>query len=154
MEGDIGMTATDADSIDQAQQEITEEFGLFDDWMDRYQYLIDLGKKLEPLPADLKTDDRLVDGCQSQVWLVVDGDARRLDIRANSDATIVSGLISLLLRVYSGHSPQAVLDARPWFIEEIGLSKHLSPTRANGLHAMLGAIRGHARRLANTDEEG
>ncbi len=132
-------------SAQQSQREIAEEFSLFDDWMDRYQYLIDLGKKLPPLAADQMTDDRLLDGCQSQVWLIASGDADRLEFRANSDAAIVSGLIALLLRVYSGRSAREILETEPEFIRAIGLSEHLSPTRANGLDAMLRAIKNVAR---------
>ncbi len=127
-------------SIEQAQREIIDEFSLFDDWMDRYQYLIDLGRKLPELPAEEKTDDRLLDGCQSQVWLIAEGDAERLEFRANSDAAIVSGLIALILRVYSGRSAAEILGSEPEFVHEIGLSQHLSPTRANGLNAMLAEI--------------
>lgn len=133
-------------SIETAQREIVEEFAFFDDWMDRYQYLIDLGKKLPELDAADQTDDHLLAGCQSQVWILTEGDAERLDFRANSDAAIVSGLIALLLKVYSGRSAQEILDSEPHFIAEIGLSKHLSPTRANGLNAMLNEIRGQAQR--------
>lgn len=132
-------------SIDQAQHDIVEEFSLFDDWMDRYQYLIDLGRKLPELSEEEKTDDRLLDGCQSQVWLIAKGDAERLEFRANSDAAIVSGLIALLLRVYSGHSASEILASEPTFVNEIGLSQHLSPTRANGLNAMLSEIRRQAK---------
>lgn len=132
-----------------AQREIIEEFSFFDDWLDRYQYLIDLGRKLPPLGAEELLDQNLLDGCQSRVWLLIDGDAERLSIRANSDAAIVSGLIALLIRVYSGASAQQILDGEPRFIADIGLSEHLSPTRANGLHAMVAAIRGAAaERLA------
>lgn len=131
-------------SIETAQKEIVEEFDLFDDWMDRYQYLIDLGRKLPELDASEMTDDRLLAGCQSQVWLITEGDAGHLVFRANSDAAIVSGLIALLLKVYSGRSASEILDSQPHFVEEIGLSKHLSPTRANGLNAMLNEIRRQA----------
>ena len=131
-------------SIDQAQREIVDEFSLFDDWMDRYQYLIDLGRKMPDLPEEEKTEDRLLDGCQSQVWLIAEGDAERLEFRANSDAAIVSGLIALILRVYSGRSAREIIDSEPEFVREIGLSQHLSPTRANGLNAMLGEIRRQA----------
>ncbi len=131
-------------SIERAQREIVDEFSLFDDWMDRYQYLIDLGRKLPDLPEEEKTDDRLLDGCQSQVWLIAEGDAEHLEFRANSDAAIVSGLIALILRVYSGRSAAEILDSEPEFVREIGLSHHLSPTRANGLNAMLGEIRRQA----------
>ena len=129
------------------QDEIIDDFSLFPEWLDRYQYLIDLGKKLEPLAEDEKTDDKLLAGCQSQVWLYLEGDADRITIRANSDAAIVSGLIALITRVYSGCSAKQVLETRPYFIESIGLSSHLSPTRANGLHAMLNAINTYAASL-------
>jgi len=135
-------------SIETAQREIVEEFGFFDDWMDRYQYLIDLGKKLPELEESDQTDEHLLAGCQSQVWLITEGNADRMVFRANSDAAIVSGLIALLLKVYSGRSAQEILDSEPHFIVEIGLSKHLSPTRANGLNAMLGEIRRQAERAA------
>ncbi len=120
---------------------------MFSEWLDRYQYLIDLGRKLPALSAEEKTDDKLLAGCQSKVWLYLEGDKDEVLIRANSDAAIVSGLIALLIQVYSGCSAQQILDTEPYFIHEIGLSDHLSPTRANGLHAMLQAIRAHAERL-------
>jgi len=123
-----------------AQQEIISDFKLFDNWLDRYQYLIDLGKKLEPLDDAEKTDDILLHGCQSRVWLIIEGDADEIKIRANSDAAIVSGLIALLIRLYSGASAQQILDTQPEFIAALGLQQHLSATRANGLHAMLEAI--------------
>lgn len=123
------------------QQDIVSEFSLFPDWMDRYQYLIDLGKKLPKLDAEDLVDKHLLDGCQSRVWLLIDGTPDKINIRANSDAAIVSGLIALLIRVYSGASARQVLESEPEFIREIGLSDHLSPTRANGLHAMFLAIR-------------
>ncbi|MDT8409587.1 MAG: SufE family protein [Wenzhouxiangellaceae bacterium] len=132
--------------IEQTQDEIIEEFSLFDDWLDKYQYIIDLGRKLEPLDAAEMRDDVLLEGCQSQVWLHVEGDAEHLEFRANSDAAIVSGLVYLMLRVYSGHSARDILAAEPRFIRELGLSEHLSATRSNGLNSMLQAIRGHARR--------
>ena len=128
-----------------AQQEIISDFSLFDNWLDRYQYLIDLGKALEPLDDSEKTDDILLHGCQSRVWLIIEGDANEVNIRANSDAAIVSGLIALLIRVYSGASAEAILNAQPEFIAAIGLQQHLSATRANGLHAMLEAIYTTAR---------
>jgi cysteine desulfuration protein SufE len=129
------------------QDEIISSFGLFSEWLDRYQYLIDLGRKLPPLADDEKTDDKLLAGCQSRVWLHLEGDAKEVIIRANNDAAIVSGLIALLTQVYSGCSAQQIIDTEPYFIEKIGLAAHLSPTRANGLHAMLNAIRGHALKL-------
>lgn len=129
------------------QDEIIDSFSLFPEWLDRYQYLIDLGKKLPPLAEHEKSDDKLLAGCQSRVWLYLEGDRDEIRIRANSDAAIVSGLIALLIDVYSGCSAQQVIDTEPYFIREIGLSDHLSPTRANGLHAMLGAIGAFARSL-------
>jgi cysteine desulfuration protein SufE len=114
-----------ASDIQNAQQEIIEEFGFFDDWTGRYQYLIDLGRKLPPLNDAEMTDANKVDGCQSQVWIVVAGDAQRLDLRATSDSAIVSGLVALLLRVYSVHSAREILAADPAFINAIGLGKHL-----------------------------
>ena len=135
------MTTAAAQSAKSAQQEIIDEFSFFDDWLERYQYLIDLGKKLPPLEAEEMTEDRLLSGCQSNVWFIADGDASRLEFRANSDAAIVSGLIALLLRVYSGRSAEEILATEPEFVDAIGLSEHLSPTRANGLDAMLRAVK-------------
>jgi cysteine desulfuration protein SufE len=131
-------------SIQEAQQEIIDEFAFFDDWTGRYQYLIDVGHELPPLPAAEQTDANKVDGCQSQVWIVVAGNADRLDLRATSDSAIVSGLVALLLRVYSGHSAREILDVDPTFINAIGLGKHLSPTRSNGLASMVKTIKAHA----------
>ena len=132
-------------SAQAAQDAIAEEFAFFGDWTERYQYLIDLGRKLPPFPETLKTEAHKVHGCQSQVWLVANGDAQRLDFQAISDLAIVSGLIALLLRVYSGRPAQEILDTEPRYIEAIGLAKHLSPTRSNGLAAMLQTIKQHAR---------
>ena len=135
------------ESAQEAQDAIVEEFSFFSDWTERYQYLIDLGRKLPPLPEELKTEVSKVQGCQSQVWLVASGDVEHLEFRAISDSAIVSGLIALLLRVYSGRSAQEILDAEPRFIEAVGLAKHLSPTRSNGLAAMFKRIRDEARRV-------
>jgi len=129
------------------QNDIIASFSLFGEWLDRYQYLIDLGRKLPALSEEEKSDDKLLAGCQSRVWLYLEGNRDEVKIRANSDAAIVSGLIALLIRVYSGCSARQILDTDPYFIREIGLSEHLSPTRANGLHAMLKAIREHAEKL-------
>ena len=134
-----------AESAQDAQQAIVDEFSFFSDWTERYQYLIDLGRKLPPFPDALKTEANKVQGCQSQVWLVAEGGAARLDFLAISDSAIVSGLIALLLRVYSGRSAREILDTEPRFVEAIGLAKHLSPTRSNGLAAMLGVIKAKAR---------
>ncbi len=140
---DIPSNETAAD----AQRAIAEEFAFFGDWTERYQYLIDLGRKLPPFPDELKTEAHKVSGCQSQVWLVADGDAHKLAFHAVSDSAIVSGLIALLLRVYSGRPAQEILDTPPRFIEAIGLAQHLSPTRSNGLAAMLQTIREYARKV-------
>ena len=129
------------------QDEIISSFGLFSEWLDRYQYLIDLGRKLPPLAEEEKVDDVLLSGCQSQVWLYQEGDASEVTIRANSDAAIVSGLIALLIQVYSGCPARQIVETEPYFIREIGLADHLSPTRANGLSAMLNAIKAHAASL-------
>lgn len=129
------------------QDEIIDAFSLFSEWLDRYQYLIDLGRKLPALDDAEKTADKLLAGCQSQVWLLLEGDAAEVTIRANSDAAIVSGLIALLIQVYSGCTAQQIVSTEPYFIQKIGLSDHLSLTRANGLHAMLGAIKSHAQSL-------
>jgi cysteine desulfuration protein SufE len=137
--------AVAGESAEAAQQAIADEFAFFGDWTERYQYLIDLGRKLPPFPDELKTDAHKVHGCQSQVWLVADGDADRLTFRAVSDSAIVSGLIALLLRVYSGRSAREILATQPSFVDAIGLAKHLSPTRSNGLTAMLKTIQAKAR---------
>ncbi len=131
-----------------AQQEIIEEFALFDDWMDRYQYIIDLGRRLPEFPEALRTDDNRIRGCQSQVWFVAEKKDGRLYFRAISDAAIVSGLIAILLRLYSGRYPQDILDTPPDFVEALQLQSHLSPTRSNGLSSMLKAIRGFAAAAA------
>lgn len=136
---------TTPSAADREQDAIAEEFGFFSDWTERYQYLIDLGRKLPEFPEALRRDEFKVQGCQSQVWLVAEGDAQRLDFHAISDSAIVSGLIALLLRVYSGRTAREILDTEPRFIEAIGLARHLSPTRSNGLSAMLGRIRAIAR---------
>ena len=131
-------------SADEAQQAIATEFAFFGDWTERYQYLIDLGRKLAPFPDALKVDEFKVTGCQSQVWLVPSGDARRMDFVAASESSIVSGLIALLLRVYSGRPAAEILATDPRFIEAIGLAKHLSPTRSNGLASMLARVKRYA----------
>lgn len=132
-----------------AQQEIVEEFSLFDDWMDRYQYLIDLGRRLPEFPEELRTDEHRIRGCQSQVWFVPEEKDGRLYFQAISDAAIVSGLIALLLRLYSGREPRDILDTPADFVEALELQSHLSPTRSNGLSSMLRAIRGFAAEAAD-----
>ena len=132
----------------EAQETIAEEFAFFDDWSERYQYLIDLGKRLPPLPEEWKTEANRLKGCQSIVWIVPEGNADKLDFHAISDSTIVSGLIYLALRVYSGRSAEEILATSPDYIAKIGLAKHLSPTRSNGLTALLGFIEDTARKAA------
>lgn len=131
-------------SINEIQDEIIAEFSELDDWMDRYQLLIDLGNEQEPLPAQDKNESNLIDGCQSRVWLVCDEQNGLLHFRAESDALIVKGIVSLLIKVLSGHSAQDILDADLYFIQQIGLTEHLSPTRSNGLLAMLKQMRMYA----------
>lgn len=130
----------------EAQQAIAEEFAFFSDWSERYQYLIDLGRKLPAFPEEWKTDGHRLRGCQSMVWIVPSGDAERLDFAAVSDSAIVSGLVFLALRVYSGRSAGEILATQPDYIASIGLAKHLSPTRSNGLAALLAFIRDTAQR--------
>ena len=131
-------------TINEQQDEVIEEYSELDDWMDRYQLLIDLGEEQEPLPDNEKTEQNLIDGCQSRVWLVCDENNGILTFRAESDALIVKGIVSLLIRVVSGHTPQEILDADLYFIREIGLTEHLSPTRSNGLLAMIKQMRMYA----------
>lgn len=131
-------------TINELQDEIIEEFNEFDDWMDRYQLLIDLGEEQQPLPEADKTDANLIDGCQSRVWLVCDEHDGRLTFRAESDALIVRGLATLLVRVLSGHTPVEILDADLYLVQRIGLTDHLSPTRSNGLLAMIKQMRMYA----------
>ncbi len=132
-------------TIKEKQEEIIEEFSSFDDWMDRYQLLIDLGSEQAPLEEKYKSDDNLIEGCQSRVWLqadlMPDGTVRFL---ADSDALIVKGIVSLLVKVYSGHTPEEILDNEPYFVEAIGLKEHLSPTRSNGLVSMIKQMRMYA----------
>ena len=131
-------------TIDEIQDEIIEEFAGFDDWMDKYQLLIDLGNEQEPLDEQYKTESNLIDGCQSRVWLVADYEEGGIKFSAESDALIVKGIVSLLIRVLSGHTPQEILDTELYFIDEIGLKEHLSPTRSNGLLAMVKQMRMYA----------
>ena len=132
-------------TINEIQDEIIEEFSGFDDWMDKYQLLIDLGNEQEPLEEKYKTEQNLIDGCQSRVWLQADmEDDGTLYFKSESDALIVKGIVALLIRVLSGHTPQEILDADLYFIEEIGLKEHLSPTRSNGLVAMVKQMRLYA----------
>lgn len=131
-------------TIIEQQDEIIEEFTELDDWMDRYQLLIDLGNEQEPLDEKYKTESNLIDGCQSRVWLQCDEEDGKLKFQAESDALIVKGIIALLIKVLSGHTPDEILNADLYFIPQIGLKEHLSPTRSNGLLAMVKQIRMYA----------
>ena len=131
-------------TINEIQDEIIDEFSGFDDWMDKYQLLIDLGNEQEPLDEKYKIESNLIDGCQSRVWLQADYVDGKLNFTAESDALIVKGIVALLIRVLSGHTPQVILDADLYFIEKIGLKEHLSPTRSNGLLAMVKQMRVYA----------
>ena len=131
-------------TINEIQDEIIEEFSGFDDWMDKYQLLIDLGNEQDPLDEKYKTEQNLIDGCQSRVWLQADYADGKIHFSAESDALIVKGIGALLIRVLSDHTPQEILDADLYFIEEIGLKEHLSPTRSNGLVAMVKQMRVYA----------
>lgn len=135
----------DVPSIAEEQQELIGEFAFFDDWDDRYQYLIDLGRKLPAFPEEYRRDEFKLKGCQAQVWLVGEKRGDRLVFHAVSDAAIVSGLIAVLLRVYSNRTPREIVATEPDFVAAIGLDEHLAMTRKNGLGAMLKAIRGRAR---------
>ena len=130
--------------IKDIQDEIIDEFTGFDDWLDRYQLLIDLGNEQEPLPEEYKTDNNLIEGCQSRVWLQADVIDGKVIFRAESDALIVKGIVALLIKVYSGHTPDEILASEPYFVEAIGLKEHLSPTRSNGLVAMIKQMRLYA----------
>ena len=131
-------------TINDIQDEIIEEFSSFDDWMDRYQLLIDLGNEQPPLDDQYKTESNLIDGCQSRVWLQADYSDGRIQFTAESDALIVKGIVALLIRVFNNRTPQEILDADLYFIDRIGLRDHLSPTRSNGLLAMVKQMRMYA----------
>lgn len=131
-------------TINEIQDEIIEEFAGLDDWLDKYQLLIDLGNEQEPLDEQYKVESNLIDGCQSRVWLQADYHDGMIDFTAESDALIVKGIVALLIRVLSGHTPDEILGADLYFIEQIGLKEHLSPTRSNGLLAMVKQMRMYA----------
>lgn len=131
-------------TINEIQDSIIEEFSDFEDWLDRYQLLIDLGNEQGPLPEEYKTDNNLIEGCQSRVWLQADLVDGKVEFCAESDALIVKGIVSLLIKVYSGHTPDEILESEPYFVEAIGLKEHLSPTRSNGLVAMIKQMRLYA----------
>lgn len=131
-------------SINSIQDEIIAEFNDFEDWLDRYQLLIDLGSEQEPLPKEYMTENNLIEGCQSRVWLQADFIDGKVIYRAESDALIVKGIIALLIKVYSGHTPEEILSSEPYFVEAVGLKEHLSPTRSNGLLSMIKQMRLYA----------
>ena len=133
-------------SIAEAENAIIEEFELFDDWMDKYNYIIELGKSLPLIDPQYKDDAHLIPGCQSQVWLHAEMNDGKLFFRADSDAIITKGIINLLIRVLSGHTPQEILASDLGYIDQIGIKEHLSPTRSNGLLSMIQQIRGYAQR--------
>lgn len=131
-------------TIQETQQEIIEEFSLFEDWMQRYEYMIELGKSLPIIPEEFKTDDNIIKGCQSKVWVHAQLDQDKLQFSADSDAIITKGIIAILIRAFSNQHPKDILAADTDFIEEIGLKEHLSPTRANGLVSMIKQIKLYA----------
>lgn len=131
-------------TIEETENEIVEEFELFDSWEDKYEYIIDLGKKLAPLPGEYKLDDNKIKGCQSTVWLVADEQDGKINFRADSDAVIVKGLISMLIRVLSNHTPDEIINAKLDFISRVGLSTHLAQTRSNGLASMVKQMKNYA----------
>ena len=131
-------------TIEAKQEELIDEFSMFDDWMQRYEYMIELGKSLPLIDENLKTDDKLIKGCQSKVWLNSEMKDGKIIFTADSDAIITKGIIAILVRVFSDQKPQAILDANTDFIDEIGLKEHLSPTRANGLVSMIKQMKMYA----------
>ena len=128
-------------TLEEAEKDVVETFSMYEEWLDKYEYLIDLGKNLEPYPDEKKTDDRLIKGCQSRVWLDYRMEEGRLYFNADSDAIITKGIISLLIGIYSGRTPQEIAGSDFSFIEKIGLKENLSPTRANGLASMIATIK-------------
>ena len=140
-------------TINELQDEVIEEFSDFDDWMDKYQLLIDLGNDQQPLDPKYKTEQNLIDGCQSRVWITCEEHDGRLDFRAESDALIVKGIVSLVIRVVNHKTPKDILDAKLYFIDKIGLTEHLSPTRSNGLLAMIKQVRMYALAFQTKLEE-
>ena len=132
------------ESLEEIQQSISEEFEIFDTWMEKYEYIIDLGKKLETFPSDQMIDENKVHGCQSSVWFVTSVEDGLFRCKATSDSAIVSGLIALLLRIYDNQKPSEIIETEPKFISMIGLNEHLSPTRNNGLNLMIARIKNDA----------
>lgn len=131
----------DIKTLKEAEEEVVDSFSMYDEWLDKYEYLIDLGKNLPPYPEELKTEDRLIKGCQSRVWLNYEVEDGHLYFTADSDAIITKGIISLLISVYSGRTPEEISSSDFSFIEKIGLKENLSPTRANGLASMIATIK-------------
>lgn len=131
-------------TINEIQEEIVAEFAMFDDWMERYEYIIELGKSLPLIDAKYKLDENLIKGCQSKVWLHADLSGEKIGFTADSDAILTKGIVALLLRVFNHQKPEEILQANTHFIDEIGLKEHLSPTRANGLVSMLKQIKMYA----------
>lgn len=128
-------------SLQEAENEVVDTFSIYEEWLDKYEYLIDLGKNLEAYPEECKTEDKLIKGCQSRVWLDYKVQDGRIYFRADSDAIITKGIISLLISVYSGRTPEEIASSDFGFIEKIGLKENLSPTRANGLASMIATIK-------------
>ncbi len=141
-------------TINELQDNVIEEFADFDDWMDKYALLIDLGNSLPPLEEKYKTESNLIEGCQSRVWLQADYADGKIQFKGESDAVIVKGIVSLLISILSGHTPQEILDADLYFIEKIGLKEHLSPTRSNGLVAMVKQMRMYALAFRTKEQQG
>ena len=141
-------------TINELQNNVIEEFADFDDWMDKYALLIDLGNSLPPLEAKYKTESNLIEGCQSRVWLQADYVDGKILFKGESDAVIVKGIVSLLISILSDHTPQEILDADLYFIEKIGLKEHLSPTRSNGLVAMVKQMRMYALAFRTKEQQG
>ena len=131
-------------TINEIQDDVIEEFSQFDDWMDRYSLLIDLGNNLQPIPAEDRTDRNLIDGCQSKVWFTAQMEDGKVVYKGDSDAILVKGIVALLIRVLSGHTPEEIVEADLYFVDRINLREHLSPTRSNGLVAMLRQMRQYA----------
>lgn len=140
-------------TIDQIQDEVVDEFSAFDDWMDKYALLIELGNSLSPLDKQFKVESNLIEGCQSRVWLHAEYRNGKVLYQAESDAVIVKGIVSLLIKVLSGHTPREILDTHLYFIEQIGLTEHLSPTRSNGLLAMVKQMRLYAMVFKAQEDE-
>ncbi len=139
-------------TINELQNDVIDEFSLFEDWMDKYGLLIDLGNALEPLDEAYKTQQNLIEGCQSKVWLQADMVDGKVEFRGESDAILVKGIVSLLIQVLTGHTPQEILDAELYFIDQIGLKEHLSPTRSNGLVAMVKQMKMYALAFSTMGE--